>query len=62
VKFFLDENFPGSQARNILSMYPGSIYARKDDRFSGKSDPELYRFLCRDRMSRWVKGDIHEAG
>lgn|GEM_PF-4444611 len=47
MKFFLDENFPGSQARKILSKYPGSIYARKDDRISGKSDSELYRFLCR---------------
>jgi hypothetical protein len=48
VRFFLDENFPGFQARKILSKYPGSIYAKKDSRFSGKSDQELYKLLCRE--------------
>lgn len=48
MKFLLDENFPGTQARKILSKYPGSIYAKKDIRFCGKGDPELYRFLCRE--------------
>ena len=48
MKFFLDENFPGSQAMEILSMYPGSIYAIKDSRFAGKSDSEIYGFICRE--------------
>lgn len=48
MKFFLDENFTGSHAQKILARYPGSIYARRDSRFAGMLDPEIYRFLCRE--------------
>lgn len=48
MKFFLDENIPGSWARQIIEKYPGSIYAAKDSAFSGADDREIYRFLCRE--------------
>jgi predicted nuclease of predicted toxin-antitoxin system len=56
VKLFLDENIPQDDAERLLLKFPGSIYAREDNRFGGRSDREIYDFL-RDKSYVLVSND-----
>lgn len=46
MKFLLDENVPGFLAKKFIKRYPDSIYVREDNRLQGKSDEEIYKYLC----------------
>ena len=48
MKLFLDENFPGVPAGQLLEQFPDSIYAATDNRFQGKPDSTIFRFLARN--------------
>lgn len=45
MKFLVDENVPGRIVKILLHLYPGSISAAGDSRFSGSADDVLYGFL-----------------